>query len=239
MSELIKKFNSYAIFARYLPAILSALPFFVFWFYLSDNVQLEELVSFILSLKFFGGTTFSIAFLYICSLAIREISKHFERKYFTDDEAQGFPTTYLMTYADSTFSDSYKDKYRKLISNQFDFELLDKEQEEANPIEARKRLDEAAGLIRATIQEGYLVLKHNIWYGSFRNLIGGTAISIPLCIFEIVLGWFWVEDNKVLFILGILFFIYLILFLLRKRILIRNGEAYAKQLLSEFIGGTA
>ena len=141
MPELIKKLlNTYTLFARYLPVILSALPVFVFWFYLSDNIQLEELVAFILSLKFVGGMTFSFALLYVCSLAIREISKRFQRKYFTGDGAKGFPTTYLMTYTDSTLSDRYKDKYRELISYRFNFELLNKEEEEADLIEARKCL---------------------------------------------------------------------------------------------------
>lgn len=232
--------DTYAIRARHFPALLSALPFFVIWFHLSDNVQLKELVSFILSLKFLGGITFSIAFLYVYSLTIREISKYFQRQYFTGNEANGFPTTYLMTYADSTFSDSYKDKYRKLILDRFNFELLNKEAEEANLIEARKRLDEAAGLIRPEIKDGYLVLQHNIWFGFCRNFIGGTIISILLCIVGILAGIFFIEDNKVLFlILGILFLLYFIVFLFRKPILVYNGEAYAKQLFSEFIGGKA
>lgn len=241
MLELVKKLlNTYAIFARYLPALLSALPVFVFWFYLSDNVQLEELISFILSLKFLGRVTFSVAFLYIYSLVIREVSKHFQRKYFTGDSARGFPTTYLMMYSDNTFSNNYKDKYRKLISNQFGFELLNKEEEEANLIEAKKRLNEATDLVKAEIQDGYLVLKHNIWFGFYRNFIGGTIISMFFCIAGILLGWYFVEDNKALiFMLGVLFFIYFLIFLFRRSILVRNGEAYAKQLISEFIVGKA
>ena len=229
--------DTYTIRARHFPALLSALPFFVIWFYLSNNVQLKELVSFILSLKFLGGITFSIAFLYVYSLTIREISKYFQRKYFTGNGAKGFPTTYLMTYADSTFSDSYKDKYRKLISDQFNFELLNKEEEKTNLIEARKRLDEAAGLVRPKIKEGYLVLQHNIWFGFCRNFIGGAIISMILCTVGILTGIFFIEDNKVLFFIsGILFLLYLIVFLFRKPILVHNGEAYAKQLFSEFIG---
>ena len=168
------------------------------------NLKLDEaLVSFILSLKFLGGMTFSMGFLYIYSLAIREISKYFQRQYFTGDEAKGFPTTYLMTYANNTFSDSYKDKYRKLISDRFNFELLNKEEEETNPIEAKKRLNEATELVKVEIQDGYLVLKHNIWFGFCRNFIDGSIISMLLCIVGILAGIFFTEDNKVLFfILG-------------------------------------
>ena len=152
---MLKFLDAYVIFARYLPAILSALPIFVFWFYLSNNVQLEMLISFILSLKFLGGITISIALLYIYSLAIREVSKRFERRYFTGGDAKGFPTTYLMTYADKTFSDSYKNKYRQVVLKRFDFELLNKEGEKADPVEAKRRLNEAAGLVRQEIREGF------------------------------------------------------------------------------------
>ena len=232
-----KFLDPYTIFARYLPALLSAFPLFILWFHLSDNVQLKELVSFIQSVKFLSGITFSLVFLHFYSLIIREISKYFERYYFTGGKTQGFPTTYLMTYANSAFSDGYKDKYRQLILQRFDFKLLSKEEEKADPIEAKKRLNEAAGFVRQEIQEGYLVLWQNICFGSFRNLIGGTTISMPFCIIGILLGWYVVEDNEILFLfLGSLFFLYLVIFLFRKRILIHNGEAYAERLFLEFIG---
>ena len=82
----------------------------------------------------------------------------------------------------------------------------------------------------------YLVLKHNIWFGSLRNLIGGTIISMLLCIVGIVLGWFFIENSKVMiFILAILLVLYLVMFLFRRPILVHNGEAYAQKLFAEFI----
>ena len=233
---MLKLPNTYTIYARYFPALLSALPFFVIWYYLSENFQLKELTSFILSIKFFGEITFAIVLLYGCALVIREISKYFQRKYLTGGRAKGFPTTYLMMYSDSTLSDSYKNKYRKLISKRFDFELLNKEDENVDITEAKKRLNEATELVNAEIQDVDLVLKHNIWFGFFRNLIGGTIISMPVCIAGVILGWFFIEDKKVLiFILVVLFFLYLAVFLCRRSILVHNGEAYAKKLFSEFI----
>ncbi len=239
---MVKIPNTYTIKARYFPALLSAFPFFVSWYFLSGNTEFEGLTSFILSIKLFGieGLTFSIIFLFFYSLVIREISKYFQRKYFTSDEAKGFPTTYLMTYADGTLPDCYKDKLRELISVQFNFELSNKEEEEADPIEARKRLDVAIGLVRQEIQDGYLVLKHNIWFGFWRNFIGGTIISMFFCVIGILGGVFLVEDKNVqIYFLSVLFLIYLGIFLFRKPILIYNGELYATQLFSEFIGGKA
>ena len=239
MQELLKKvINPYTIFGRYLPAIVSALPVLVIWYYLSDNFQLEGLASFILNAKVpeAGEITFSLAILYFYSLLIREISKYFQRHYFTGDRAKGFPTTYLMTYSDSTFSDSYKDKYRELISKQFDFELLNKEDERINITEARKRLNEATDLVNTEMQSVYLVLKHNIWFGSLRNFIGGTILSMLFCAVGIFLGLSFIENNEVvIFILAFLFSFYLLVFLFRRPILVHNGEAYARKLFAEFI----
>ena len=224
--------------ARIYPSVLSALPFFVIWYYLTDHIELKGLISFIVNIKLFGigGLAFSMVLIFFYSLVIREISKFFQRKYFTSDGAKGFPTTYLMTYENGTFSDCYKDKYRKLVLDRLDFELLNKEEEKADPTEAKKRVNEATELIKEEIGDGRLVLDHNIWFGFFRNLIGGTVISMPLCIAGIILGIFWVENNKSLFlILGVLFFIYLVVFILRKPILVYNGEAYARKLLAEFM----
>lgn len=233
-----KIFNLYDILARYLPSLMSALPFFVIWFYLSENFQLKSLSSFIMGIKIFGveGISFSLVFIYIFSLVIREISKYFERKYFTGKRAKGFPTTYLMTYSDSTLSDRYKDKYRELIFNRFGFELSFKDAEHKDSIEARKRLNEATRLVIAEMGNVHLVLLHNIWFGSLRNLIGGTIISMPLCIGGIAIGWFLLEKSIVMiFVLTTLFLLYVAVFLFRKPILTHNGEAYAQKLFAEFI----
>ena len=155
MPEFIKKHcNTYIIFARYFPALFTALPFFVLWYFLPDNLQLEGLASFILSIKIIGieGLTFSFVLLYIYSLIIREISKFFQRQYFTGNKANGFPTTYLMTFVDNSFSDSYKEKYRKLISERFGFDLLNKEEEIADLSDAQKRLNEAAGFVKLDVK---------------------------------------------------------------------------------------
>ena len=239
MQELLKKvLNPYTIFARYLPTLISALPFFVIWYYLSGNFKLEGLASFILNIRLLegGAITCSLAILHFYSLGIREISKNFQRQYFTGDTAIGFPTTYLMTYSDSTLSESYKEKYRELILKRFGFELLNKDAEHTDTIEARKRLNEATRLVTAEMQNVYLVLKHNIWFGSLRNLIGGTIISMPLCIVGLALGWFLLEKNTIMIlILTILFILNLVVFLFRKPILIHNGEEYAQTLFAEFI----
>lgn len=237
MKKIKTLFDEYAWKARYFPCIISAMPLFILWFFLSDNIQLKELGDYLLSLNFYGGVTLSIVFLYFYAQVLRITSKVIETKLFHDKN--GFPTTYLMTYVDDTFSKSYKDKYRSLVKEQFNIDLLDESEEAVDIVEARKRLNEAIKLIKIKIKDGYLVLKQNIWYGFVRNLVGGTIYSIIFCIINIIVGSIWYK-NPILVISSIILLVtYAIMFLLRKQILKQNAEAYAKQIIAEFIAGNS
>lgn len=226
-------FDEYTWKARFFPCIISAMPLFILWFFLSDNIQLKELGADLLSLKLYGGVTLYIVFLYFYAQVLRITSKIIQKKHFTKKD--GFPTTYLMTYADNTFSKSYKDKFREIVKRQFGIDLLNESEEAADITEARRRLNEAIQLIRLKIKVGYLVSKQNIWYGFVRNLVGGTIYSIIFCIINIIVGSIWYK-NPILVISSIILLVtYAIMFLLRKQILIQNAEAYANQLIAEFM----
>ena len=225
--------DNYSIYARFCPSIISALPLFILWFFLSDNIQFKELGAYLLSLKFYGGVTLSVVFLYFYAQVLRITSKVVQSKYF--HEKAGFPTIYLMTYVDDTFSKSYKDKYRSLVKEQFDIDLLDESKEAVDIVEARKRLNEATQLIKLKVKSGHLVLKQNIWYGFVRNLVGGAIYSIIFCIINIVIGL--TKYNNLILVISslVLLVVYAGVVLFRKQILIQNAEAYANQLIAEFI----
>jgi len=228
-----KLIDNYFLFARVFPCIISTLPLFVLAFFLSKDIELKGLVQFLSSLKFYGGITLSLVALYFFAQIIRFISKLFEVSYFTG--GIGFPTTYLMTYADDTFSKSYKDKYRELIKQDFGIDLLDEIGEAKNTEEAKKRLDEVTKHVILKVKEGYLVLKHNIWYGFVRNLIGGAIFSVIFCLMNIVIGITIVKSSLLVIISSVLFVPYVLLLVFWKPLLRQNAEAYAKQLIAEYI----
>lgn len=227
-------FDEYTWKARILPCIISVIPLCILWFFLSENVQLKELGAYLLGLKFYGGITLSIVFLYFYAQVLRITSKIIEEKLFYNKA--GFPTTYFMTYADNTFSKSYKDKYRQLVKKQFDLDLLNETEEASDAVEARKRLNESTQLIKTKIKKGHLVLQQNIWYGFVRNLIGGMIYSIIFCIMNIIAGSIWYKNPILIISSIVLLVVYTIVFLLRKQILIQTAEAYANQLIAEFMG---
>jgi len=45
----------------------------------------------------------------------------------------------------------------------------------------KKRLNEATKQVILKVRDGHLVKKHNIWYGFFRNLVGGSIYSSFFC----------------------------------------------------------
>jgi len=227
----MKKFDEYTIFARFFPSIITILPLFILWYFLRQNIIFLNFGKYIMGLTFLGGITISIVFIYVYSQVIRLISKLFERKYFINRD--GFPTTYLMLYSNKVYSDIYKDKYRHKVKKYFDFNLLDKNEEFSNIEESKKRLNEVTKQIILLIKDGQLVKLHNIWYGFFRNLIGGLPIAIFICVINIIIGVF-INLDLIIFS-SILLILYSIVIGFHKKILILNAEAYANQLISEFL----
>lgn len=229
--------DTYTTFARIFPGILSALPLFVLWYFVSQEPDWKGLLSFVISLKFVGAASISVVFLYAYSHFIRAAAKSFERKYFT--EAEGFPTTYLMLYSDSAYSSDFKARFRQKAKTAFKLEGLDIQEEAKDPVEARLRLNEIFAQVRLKVGDGKLVAKHNVWYGFFRNLVGGSLFSAFFCAANVLIGFTAIRSSSLVTISVILLAAYLVIFTLRRKILIQNGEAYARQLISEFMAETS
>lgn len=227
------KISGYELYARYFPAILTGIPLLLLGFYLSKDGEIKQLLDYVLSLKFFGYVSLSVILLYFYAQLIRTTSKAFEQSYFI--RQKGFPTTYFMLYSDSTYSDAFKDMFRQRAYELLGITLCTKEEEIADSNEAMKRLNEATKQIILSVGNGILVGKHNQWYGFFRNLLGGCIYGAGVSVINVLLGRFFLVSNVLTTVSLILFVIYIILFLLRKHIIVQHAEAYARQLVAEFM----
>ncbi len=116
-------------------------------------------------------------------------------------------------------------------------EALNQVEEIAQPVEAVNRLNEAFNHIRLKVGSGKLVLKHNIWYGFVRNLIGGAIYSSLFCGANILLGRPIYKSSPLVVASAILLVIYVAILIFHKPLLLQNAEAYARQLISEFMTG--
>jgi len=226
-------FDSYSLIARAYPALISAMPLFILWYSLSKFDELNNLLEFILSIEFVGELTIAVVFLYFYAQLIRAISLVVEKRLFTSK--RGFPSAYFLLYSDDHYSTSYKDEFRRRASLVFNLSLPTQDDESDRPDDAQRQLCELSKHMILYVKKGELIFKHNIWYGFFRNLIGGSIFSILFCILNIFVGVFILESVILWSTSTVMLIIFTTLFVFKDAILIQQAEAYGKQLISEFM----
>lgn len=237
MPNMIERlFDKYTVIARLFPAALCSLPFLVPVYILSSGGLTSNFWSYVASVEFIGSLTGYVVFIFLYAVVIQNFSKLFERRYFQNRD--GFPTTYLMLFEDRRFSDAYKRRFRTLIAETFDVSLLSKEEENANPGEARRRLDEAIGQVRSWVGEGSLVHDKNILYGFVRNMTGGSVLAVLVCIGVVVVNYFVWQSSPMLELCLVLLVGYSIYIGAHKFLILQTAESYAQQLIDEFMAST-
>jgi len=229
----IVRFDRYIIVAQFFPALITSLPIIVLTFFLIEDPQAEGLVNYILNIKFATEITITIAILFLFSQLIRITSKYFQNKYFIS--SKGFPTTYLLTYADNTFSNSLKDAFRIKVEDKFNFRLLSSSEETTNQDEANKLIDESIRQINVVLGDNKLIKWHNIWYGFIRNTIGGVVFGLFFGLLGILFGVLLLHEPLLVYVSISLCILYLGIFLFRKPLMVQVAEDYAKKLITEFM----
>lgn len=222
-------FNQYNLKARIFPTIICAIPILLFqYFFLSEKISI--FLTFLGNLKFAGDFTISIVILYFVS----QINRLFSKTFFEKKEIY-MPTTDFLLISNSEYSNEYKVKIYEKLEKDFGLKLpIEKEQKE-NEIYSRKRISEIMSLARKKVGSGKLLLQHNIEYGFWRNLIGGTIFAV---LFSGITTYFsYSESNKtLLFVSIILLIIYLLILIFNKFIIGRFGKMYARVLIQEYMG---
>jgi len=229
----VKHITAYELNARYIPAIITSMPFLLGGYFLLRNEETKDIMAFLLSLKFLGYLSLSFIGLYFYAQLIRTISKFYERKYFHD--ASGFPTTYFMLYANREYSEAFKGAFRDRVKKEFGFVLLSKNEEDTDPSEGQRRLNDVTKQIILKVGDGRLVGKHNQWYGFFRNLIGGTTFALIGSMVNILVGIYILHHKGLVILSCLMVVVYGMLLLFRRSLIVQHAEAYARQLYAEFM----
>lgn len=219
--------NTYQIYARLFPGIISVIPALVFQYFFV-NPEIADFLSYLGNIKFIGEVTVSIVLLYLFIQLNRLISKtYFER------EEIFMPTTEMLLFSNNEYSGEYKHKIYEKIQNDFSLHLPSANEQRIDEINSRRRIAEAISLIRGKVGTGRLLLQHNREYGFWRNLIGGAPISSLIAgidmIFSIMRSDYTLLAFCSLFLLG-----NLILLIFNKQILGKVGKLYAKVLIQEY-----
>lgn len=227
---MIKWPDIYNLYARYVPAIIAALPVIILstfikrdvWILLFDNTRF-------LIIENLSSSLIGIIFLIHVQ---RGLAKHlFENLIFKSGKE--FPTTTMLLCTDNYLSTEIKDKIRTKIKTDFAIQLRVLEQEQKDIEEAKKTIRDAVNLIRKQVKDGDKTLQYNIYYGFSRNLIAGTIFAIPVSILDAILFGIQNKPGFCISIAMTIFFSFLLLF--SKKILKYFAYAYAECLLSEFL----
>ena len=114
---------------------------------------------------------------FCCSELIAVISKIFPL--FKEDETQ-MPTTNLLIYRTSNFTESHIDLILNKIFQDFGKKMPNKSDQIEDEKNSRKAIAEAVPLIREVTRKDPILLMINIRYGFFRNFLGGFVLAEAL-----------------------------------------------------------
>ena len=209
--------------ARVFPAALGVIPFALSLKFIPIEPMLLKVVT---------AGVFSAALIYVVTqFIIRIPAKMFEEWLFSN--GLRMPTTELLLYKDSEYSDQFKDNIRSQISRDFSIDLLSKKEESKNESAARKKIKDATRLMISKVKGGYLLLKHNYEYGFARNLWSSSIIGALGSLTLLLLSNNNHQESLeiVAIISGIAYMVYLIF----GHLLIKyTGKLYARKLIEEY-----
>lgn len=173
--------DPYEIRARIIPAILVCLPILVPFYLLFNNMG-NPISGFIFSGIIFLGMAYAVSFF------VQYEGHKFQETLWAS--WGGPPSTRILRWSDKTFDEEYKKKLHKTIKNFLDVELLDKESEKENPIDADLKIECAFSQAKRMVynqSSNDLLGKFNAEYGFHRNLMGSRIIWVISCLFGTIL----------------------------------------------------
>ncbi|MGW8122171.1 hypothetical protein ACV07N_05880 [Roseivirga echinicomitans] len=156
----------------------------------------------------------------------------FQKLYFKDEI--NMPTTDILLKSNNELEPSIKQKIEEKIKNRFDIKLMPEIEESADEKSARKLIATTVSQIRNVLRDNSLLLQHNIEYGFFRNLIGGSFLAFIISLI-IIISTHYAGDITTRNLGFILAIIYLLPILLSKVIINKYGKYYAKILYEQFL----
>lgn len=223
--------DEYEIKARYIPAILSAIPLII----LSSFVKNEAWEAMFKNISWFmiaENVSFALIIIFFIINIQRFVGKYIFEKLTFKNEID-FPTTTFLLNSDKTFSKEFKNLIRQKIENQFQIKLVDWQSDQSDE-EAKKIIKDAVGMVRNYVGKGTFTFQTNVEYGFMRNLIAG---SIWALIGSGINLYYYIPKNDItgIVINTLIFIIFLTLLILHRKILKDLGSTYARILFTEFL----
>lgn len=228
------KFDTYTLFARTFPALLSMVPFYVFHFYFLSPM-IGDFWGSLLAVQIASDVTFSAVLFFFLLQAGRIISKEFiEKKVY--NAGLNFPTTNYLMHLDEEFSSEYTLKLHAKIKRDFKINIPSSQSEQLDNTHSRKLICEAVNHIRYKVKKGNLVGQHNTEYGFARNFAGCSVIATIISFVNLVFFTFVFPISEAFWISLILFIAYGSYTIYAKKVIDSVGRNYAQVLIQEYMG---
>ncbi len=225
--------NIYYLKARLFPTVLTSIPAIILYNKFVSTLYHDKLEKIFSLLPSLTDIILSSAIVFLLVQINRFLSKEiFQRLYFKDEI--NMPTTNILLKSNNELEVSIKQKIEEKIKTKFGIDLLSSTEESSNELRARKLITTVVSQIRNVLRDNSLLLQHNIEYGFFRNLIGGSFLALAISIIMLVLS-FCTHDLTTRNLGWILIIVYFIPLLFSKLIINRYGKYYAKILFEQFL----
>ena len=226
----MKMLDEYEIKARYVPAVITALPIIIFTSFVKKETWLDLFANSKWVLPVENISLSVISFFFLMWMQ-RAIGKHvFERYVFKS--GVDFPTTTMLLFQDKFLSGDAKKKIRKKIKADFDITLLNEQQERADSDEAKKTIRDAVARVCPLVGKGIHTFQYNCFYGMIRNLIAGSIWALLVSIINAVI--FGKENLIGMGVCIVMALFFLAVLCLHKPILRHHAKEYAKCLFAEY-----
>lgn len=225
--------NKYYIRARLFPTVLTSVPAIIFFNNFIAPLYNENLANVFTTLPTITNATFSAAIVFLLIQLNRLCAKELFQSIFFENELK-MPTTNHLTWKDDFFDTEIKRKIRLKIRDKYNITLLSPDEELAEETRGRKLIATAVSQIRNSLKDNAMLLQHNIEYGFFRNLIGGSLLATFFSILIFVFSLFYSYERLKLISLFLLV-AYLTPLLLSKFFIKRYGDYYSKILYEQFL----
>ena len=225
--------SNYYLKARLFPAVLTSIPPLVLFNKFVAPTYASALEGIFSILPTVTNATLSAAIVFLLVLINRFLAKEIFQKFYFSDEAK-MPTTNMLLKSNTELENNIKQKIEEKTKEMFGIELLPIDEEKSDENRARKLIVTAVSQIRNCLRGNAMLLQHNIEYGFFRNLIGGSLLSIIVSVSLLCISYYCCD--KTMIATSIIFVcIYLTPILLSKWLIKRHGEYYAKILYEQFL----
>lgn len=178
-NERDKKYN---LWARRMPAVICLIfPFSIFLViaFSQESVKQNEIAWYVTKALAWGGAIFT-ALMFLLKAVIRDFSAMIVDNLFFNKLYCHYMYRILMKKGRGVSDASYG----KIVKYQKEKRNIDIEESNIENDEKNKRIKDVVYNIKNETREDNIVFEYNCFYGFYRNLFGGTIISLVLVFFS-------------------------------------------------------